>query len=228
MSKYGMGLNIYGENVENLKCKRLDCDDKFLGRLYSVDRIFGRNRIEECQDEISYDKTIPRDTDNYAPIFPIKGQKEFDTHKIDNRGFDMTRTDFDGYWKSDEVLTKQLEEKLEFEVIARFGIPMGHFATIKMENEIADYNLTSLPYLEEDVEYNEYKATEKCIDYIRKNEENPHPVFFRILIEYGIAAPWFGKTGGGKQVYFFERICDLVNDGYLQLVENPMRKKRNN
>ena len=221
-----MGLNIYGENVENLSCKRFDCDDIFLRCKYSIAEVLSRGKTSEHKFEIPHDKSTLRDTDNYAPIFPVNGQKEFDTRKIDNRGFDMTRTDFDGYWKSDEVLTKQLEEKLEFEVIARFGTPMGHFATIKKEDEFVDYDSVSLPYLEEDVEYNEYKITEKCVSYIRKKSDNPRPVFFRVLTEYGIVAPWFGKIGGGKQVYFFERIGDLVNDGYLKLIENPTRKKR--
>ncbi len=116
-----------------------------------------------------------------------------ETDKCDSDGFDKKYRPIDG---SDEYVVDYLLPKGT--IICRYGTNNGRFTTIKGTS----YELLSLPYIKDTIEYHEYIVSKdvnvKC--YVKK----------------GISAPMFNSPGGAIQFKHKQIIKLECEDGYLQ------------
>ena len=122
----------------------------------------------------------------------INWKQEDDT--VDSDGFDKTYITENGNYKTDTILPVGT-------LICRYGNERGRLTT----DMDSDYNMLSLPYVKETVEYHVYKVINKGIKV-------------QCHVLKGRVAPMFDSPGGVVQYKHYQSIAKELDENKLEEV----------
>ena len=133
--------------------------------------------------------------DFYSNGDPVVDWNKFQTDDSDELGFCLSHNEFYGLYYIDVILPRGT-------MLVRYGNEYGRF-TAPLGTK---YNEIALPYVEETVEYHEYRVAADSFKV-------------RCEVRKGIVAPKFDSPGGGVQYYHLNGIIrQLVRSKVLERI----------